>query len=360
MSSNEVNFTLVDTEKKLNDMCSELDLEKILAIDLECENNLHHYGAYISLIQVSTPKKRHFIVDIIALKTMGKLKAIFEDESIQKIFHDISFDLRILGFEFDCHPKNIFDSELAAVFLSKQDIGLGSLLAKYFGFEKKKKYQMADWTKRPLSADMLLYASTDTVYLIGLRKQLIKELKEKNLYKWFEEELDFLEEKKLIHKEPDYYDIKGFSKLSDVAKTILKNLFTLREKIAKKTDKPPHFIMNNRKMIEIAKAPPLSIATWQKISGVHPAVKRQAKLFFDTVNRSKSNVEKFPVAKSKRYNQEQRNHFALLNRVREKIAKKTGLKAHLILNKDQMQDIVLTNELNSLRNWQKKLVEEEL
>ncbi len=360
MTDCEVKFTLVNTKEKLDLMVEELSNETLLAIDLECENNLHHYGSYISLIQISTPKKRNFIVDTISLKNIGGLKDIFEDSSIEKIFHDISFDLRILKHEFSCNPKNIFDTELAAVFLGKEDIGLGSLLKQYFNFDKQKKFQMADWTKRPISDEMLCYAIQDTSFLIDLRTELIKELNEKNLMDWFKEELFFLEEKDLIHKEPDYFDLKGFSKLSNKEKTILKYLFKVRERIAKKVDRPYHFIINNRRLIELSKKPLPSIDAWKSIKGVHPQVKRMAKDFFEAVKKAKDNVESFPKEKSYRYNQEQRNHFALLNRIRDELSSSTGLKPFLILNKDQMKQIVLNKNQDSLRSWQKNLVNSKL
>jgi len=352
----EVKYDLIDTEDKLFSMLEELKDESLLAIDLECENNLHHYGSYISLIQISTPSKKNFIVDVISLKFIGGLKDIFEDSSVQKIFHDISFDIRILKHQFSCNPKNIFDTELAAVFLSKNDIGLGSLLKEYFGFDKQKKFQMADWTKRPLSEEMLCYAIQDTSFLVDLRNHLLDELEDKGLLPWFEEELDFLEEKVLLHKEPTYLDLKGVSKLNDVEKSILKNLFSLRDSLARKTDKPYHFIINNRRLLDIAKNPSISESFWKSLKGVHPIVKRRYKDFISAIERAKRNVEPIPRVKPLRYSQKQRDYFALLNRIREELSVETGLKSFLILNKDQMKSIVVDNNFDGLRSWQKDLI----
>jgi len=46
-----------------------------------------------------------------------------------------------------------------------------------------------------------------------------------------------------------------------------------------------------------------------------------------------------------------------LGLMRNSIAEKLGIAGHLIMNKDQMQDIVLTGNHNSLRKWQRNLVE---
>ncbi len=350
-----VEFTYINSDTKLKTAVTELFDAKIIAVDLECENNLHHYGMYISLIQLST-KKSHWIVDVLALDNIDALIPVFEDSSIEKIFHDVSFDLRILRHQFKCYPKNIFDSELAARFLMKENIGLGSLLDEYYGFEKQKKFQMADWTKRPLTEEMLSYAIQDTSFLIGLRNHLKDELKAKDLWPWADEEFAFLEVKELNNKLPSPVDLKGFKQLSNVEKTIVKRLFILREKFAKKVNMPPHFVMNNRHLFEIAKQPPRSVDDWKKLRGVHPVVKSQAKQFFNEIILAKNSVEEFVDVRPKRYSQEQRDYFSRLGEVRDSLAKKYKLYPHLILSKEQMQYIVVDDSFSSLRAWQQTLI----
>ena len=121
----------------------------------------------ISIIQISTTK-HHWIVDVIKLKEIIPLIKVLENPKIQKIFHNVDFDFRALDHEFDCHPKNIFDTQLAAVFLGKEGAGLGFLIETYFNIKPEKKFQMADWTKRPINREMLEYASRDTIHLIHL------------------------------------------------------------------------------------------------------------------------------------------------------------------------------------------------
>lgn len=350
-----VEYEYIETEHQLKKVAKILQEAHSIAVDLECENNLHHYGMYISLIQLST-RKAHFIVDVLKLKDIEALLPVFEDSDIQKIFHDISFDVRILRHQFLCYPKNIFDTELAARFLGKPNIGLGPLLNEYFGFEKQKKFQMADWTRRPLTEKMLAYAIQDTAYLIALRDELKKELKEKKVYQWFKEELHHLEYKELNNKHPTFKDVKGYKQLNDEQKNILKRLYALREKFAKHVDMPPHFIINNSKLIDIVKRPPRSGNAWRRMKGVHPIVKRRAHACFEEVNKARRHITPMPEPKPKRYSQEQRNHFARLNQAREKLAKKHNLYSHLILSKEQMQHIVLDKNLESLRNWQKRLL----
>ena len=81
-------YTYIDTNEQLKEICNELEKESELGIDLECENNLHHYGAYISLIQISG--RNNYVIDILKLTEFKSLVKIFEDKNIQKIFWETS------------------------------------------------------------------------------------------------------------------------------------------------------------------------------------------------------------------------------------------------------------------------------
>lgn len=345
----------VTTQNNLEHYAQELMTETELAIDLECENNLHHYGMYISLVQVATRKKQ-YVFDIIALQTLGKLQDILESDSILKVFHDVSFDLRILSYQFDCHPQYVRDTKLAATFLKKEHIGLKELLAEYFSIEKKKKFQMADWTERPLKPGMLDYAASDTTYLLSLYDKLKAELQTRDHYEWFKVECQHIEHEVWNQKIPTFRDMKGFKKFSDAEQTLVETLYLYREELAELADKPPHFIFSNKQLLEFAKNPPQKVSEWKTMQRVHPLVKRKAKEFVRRIQHAKKNVKHFTSKTPKRYSLAQRNHFAKLNRAREQAAEQTGLFPFLILSKDQMQHIVLEETFDSLRPWQEELI----
>jgi len=147
-----MNLTYIDDKRSLEEASKEWDI-KTIGVDLECENNLHHYGAYISIIQLSDGKKQ-WIIDCLKIKDISPVLDMFTNKNIQKIFHDVSFDLRIIHHQYKCRPKNIFDTQIAAILLGKTDLGLGSLLHEYFKIKKEQKFQMADWTKRPIEMSM--------------------------------------------------------------------------------------------------------------------------------------------------------------------------------------------------------------
>src|SRR3989344_4882029 len=267
-------FTYIDTSDALEAAARAWNKVKHLAVDIECENNLHHYGAYISLIQISDGK-HNWLIDVLTLRDIKPLIDVFHNPDVEKIFHDIGFDFRILYDMFKCHPKPVFDTQIAALLLGKENIGLGSLLEKYLGIKKESKFQMADWTKRPLSEKMLSYAAQDTFYLIQLRSILQKELKEKGRWKWAEEEFKDLEAQTFTYKEQGYLDLKGIRELSEKQLGIAKQLFQLQKelmetlhliqkKIAEKTGIKGHLVMDKEQIGKIASGDFTCLRNWQR------------------------------------------------------------------------------------------------
>ena len=348
-------YTYIDTNEELKEICDELEKEAELGIDLECENNLHHYGAYISLIQISN-KSKNYVVDILKVTDVKPLIKILEDKNIQKIFHGSDFDMRMLNSQFNCKPKNIFDTQVAALLLGKKDIGLGHLIQEYFNVEKIKKFQKADWTRRPLTVEMLDYASGDTIYLVRLRDVLIKELKEKGRLEWAEEDLLLLEKKEWIYEEGKFNTVEGYSHLEPKEKAIFKRLYDLRNDLAKKVDRPIHFVINNKQLIGYTVEPPKD---WSRVRGVHPIIRKNAKLF--SIEIQKGSKEKIEIEKReiKKLSLNKKAQLDQLELFQVKLAEELEIMKYLIMNKEQMIAIVVSESLDGLKNWQKKLVEEE-
>jgi ribonuclease D len=75
----------------------------------------------------------------------------------------------MLDQDFGFEISNLFDTMVAARILGWKAVGLGSILQDQFGIQVQKKYQRANWGRRPLPDEMLTYAQLDTHYLIPLR-----------------------------------------------------------------------------------------------------------------------------------------------------------------------------------------------
>ncbi len=351
-----IKYRFIKTQEKLKELCEELEKYDVIAIDLECENNLHHYGSYISIIQISAGQK-NWVVDVLELKEIEPLKIILEDEKITKIFHDVSFDLRILKSELGIEPKNLFDTQIAALLIGEKNVGLASLLEKYFNVNKESKFQMADWTKRPINPDMISYAVKDTAYLIKLKNLIEEKIKELGREEWLRQELEHLEEKEYEQKDFTFEDMKGITKLDQRQKKFAELMYDERDKIAKQKDKPPHRIIPNKKIIDLAQNPPTN--DWDKIKGAHPAIKRKIKTIYERAQKINLEPEKRERKERKHYSETQKQQLQELEDARVKVGEKLGIEPYLIMSKDQVHETVRQKNYDTLRPWQRELIQKE-
>jgi ribonuclease D len=354
-----MNCTYIKNKKKLEKAYNHLNKCKVIGVDIECENNFHHFGAYISLIQMSSLKKT-FVIDVLFLKNIGYVLNILKNHYIEKIFHGCDFDLRMIYTEFNCRIKNIFDTQIAAQLLGFQETGLGSLLENFLDIHKKDRFQHADWTRRPLKKKMLDYAAKDSMYLIELSNILKQKLKQINRLSWAKQEAKYMIEKDNKLSQPVFWDFRGLSQLTDQERAVLRELYFLREKMAEKTNRPVHYIMNSKKLKNLSVNPVISVKKWKNMKGVHPVVKQKAEIFSNAVKKGLKKRIKLPDKKYKRYSPKQRKLFEKLDKLRKKISEKLEIEPFLIMSKDQIKEIVLSDSYESLRPWQKKLVQKEI
>ncbi len=346
----------IDNDGRLAAAVQDWRTEGIIAIDTESENNLHRYGVYLSLIQLTT-QKGDYIIDALRIKDLSGVKAIFEDERIEKVFHDTGFDFRILHDAIGARPKNIFDTQVAALLLGEENIGLGSLLEKYFGV-KKTNFQTADWTRRPLSQEMLDYAAADSRYLIKLRNLLRDRLIEKGRLEWAEEEFRRVESMEHELKGQDFFNIPGARSMEDSERAVLKRLYDLRDSLARKVDRPTHFILSNKMMVEIAKNPRKpSLQEWRSMTRVHPIVRRMADRFYAEVRRAEGETIPKPEPKRRRMSFKENESVDALLAKRDMLSSSLGIQGHLIISREQAEDIVRTGNTESLKLWQKKMLD---
>lgn len=350
-------YQLIETSNALDKAASEWKKSREIAIDLECENNLHHYGTRISIIQVSTSHK-NWVVDCLSVKNMAPMKQMLENPQITKIFHDVSFDFRVLQEELNCFPKKVFDTCVAAQFLGIKQVGLGSLIESNFGAKKQSKFQTADWLKRPLSRPMLSYAVKDTIYLIRLKEILENALRSKGRLGWVQEEFKYLETRNYRQDKPSFTDVKGAGKLNERQLSVLKTLFDEREKLAESLDKPVYYIISNKLLIELAEKSPRSAGMWARLKGVHPAIKKSAKKLNSLTHEARNN----PIRKEngrkrpKRLTKAQERRFDELDSIRRKIAGRLEIEGFLILDREEMIGLATGGSIQDIKKWQQKLL----
>ena len=107
-----------------------------------------------------------------------------------------------------------------------------------------KKYQRADWKRRPLTPKQLEYARLDTHYLVALRDKQFDELTASGRWPEAQEEFERLargRDDQDVVSTPclAFWRVKGARDLSPQQAALLDALFTYRECEAERLDRPP-------------------------------------------------------------------------------------------------------------------------
>jgi len=260
---------LLTRQDDADQLFSDLAREPLLAVDTEAAS-FHRYHDRIYLIQVSS-RTRTAVLDPLTIGDLRGLGALLADGDIEILFHDADYDLRILDRDYGFQVRRIFDTKVAAELLNEPGIGLAALLEKYLGVTLDKKFQRADWSRRPLSAEMLAYAAADTLHLPTLRDLLAHQLKERGRWSWAEEEFELLEQlgwNDSGPKEEAFLRLKGARALKGRALAVLRELYDWRETTAHQLDRATFRVLGNETLMALATRQPTDLAGLEGIPGL--------------------------------------------------------------------------------------------
>jgi ribonuclease D len=196
---------------------------------------------------------------------------------LEVVFHDADYDLRALDRDYQFNARRIFDTRVAAQLLGEPSVGLAALLGKHFGVQMNKKLQRADWSTRPLTAEMITYAAADTSHLTRLRDLLADRLGAAHRLSWAQEEFVHLEQLRWTapSSEESHLRLKGARTLPPAARSVLRALHTWREQRAQLLDRAPFRILPNEALLAVARAMPRSTREMHAIHGLPGALARR-------------------------------------------------------------------------------------
>lgn len=278
---------LIQSQAELERLVERLKGEPLLAVDTEAAS-FHRFRDRVYLLQLST-RRETAVVDPLAVTSLLPLGSLLADPSVEIVFHDADYDLRLLHLEYGFHAKNLFDTRVAAQLLNEPGVGLAALLEKYLDVRLDKRFQRADWSARPLSPEMLAYAASDTRHLAALRDLLREQLRERGRLGWAEEEFELLTGVRWApstDEELAYLRLKGAKALPGRALAILRELFEWRDQTARRTDKAAFRVLNNEPMLAMATDPPADLVGLKAVRGIgHDQVERRGREILAAVAR---------------------------------------------------------------------------
>lgn len=346
--------------------------EPLLACDLEADS-LHHYQERVCLIQLSTPRES-VLIDPLAVPDLGALAPVLADPAVRKVFHGADYDIRSLHRDFGIEVHNLFDTMVACQFLGEKEVGLAAVLKKRFGVELDKRYQKADWSRRPLAPEMIQYAVEDTGLLIELHRQLVEELQGKGRLAWVEEECELLSRVRTAFRseEPFYFRFKGASGMEPRTLAVLEELLRFRDEKAKMRDVPAFKILGNETLRELAVKKPRKGGDLAGVTGLTAKLlERYGEGIIDAVARGMAvpgdRLPLYPRLPRRFRERCQEERLQRLKQWREKKARGLGIEAGILANNALLEALSEADPekggadiISPMKRWQRELFGAEL
>ncbi len=182
---------IIANTDKLNDICYRASNCDYVTIDTEFVRRKGLFYPEPSLVQLSIDGETGYICDVldktIDLQPLGELLV---NPKVTKVFHSFKQDLHVIYKLFRITPSNVFDLQIASMFLGNYNNPSYNLLVNDFlGVKLDKQLQFSNWMARPLFVKQLEYAARDVTYLFKLFPIMREKLGEIK-YRWVREEID--------------------------------------------------------------------------------------------------------------------------------------------------------------------------
>lgn len=340
-----MNYEYIERPEQLGALVERLRGEPLLGADTEAAG-YHRFFDRLSLVQLST-RTANYLIDPFAAGDLAPLGALFHDPSVEKIFHDADYDLRILDRDAGLRISGLFDTQIAAAFLGEKQLGLGSIVEKYLGLKLPKEFQRADWAERPLSAGMKEYAATDTAHLPDLRDRLREALEARGRLHWAREE--FLRREQTRWTEGDdsreaYMKVKGARDLTPRGLAILRELYAWREGVARERDQATFRVLGNQALLEMSASPPAGARDLPSVTGLSEGMaQRRGRDIMEAVRRGlavpDAELPRWPRSPRFERDLELEARVESLRDARTRVADALGLDAGFLIPRATLEEI---------------------
>lgn len=337
----------VATPHDLRAMVSQLVQHHRIAIDTE-SNSLHAFREQVCLIQFSIPET-DYLLDPLAVQDLSLLSDLFSNPEIEKTFHAAEYDLLCLKRDYNFDIVNLFDTMQAARILGYPAVGLNHLIFEKYKVTLDKRFQKADWARRPLPEDQLNYARMDTHYLLDLRDLFHSELATKNLLALASEEFLRISysngQSENGSDSPAWHRINGVNRLSPQQLSVLKELLDWRLIQAERMNRPVFKVINNNLLLAIAQS---KLNRLEDLQNAGLTV-RQSHLFgAEIIAAAKKGMKEAPIKRSYQQHPDQDylNRLETLRLWRRQTGQKLGFESDLVLPRTFMQSIAEKNPQN--------------
>lgn len=264
------NAKVIENTEELAGFFTRAQSEDIVAVDIESAG-FYRYYSRVNLIQIAT-RSEAAIIDPQKIQDFSPFQQFATKSSCLWVFHGGDYDISMLARDLEIYIPVMFDTRKAAELLGMHELGLRSLTEKYLGFTLDKRLQRCDWSRRPLTTAMKEYGLLDAVCLVPIFDEMAGELKNLGRYEWLMEECEYIARQAREaqpHEQDEFaFRIKGSSRLSSRSLAVLREIWNLREEIARRLDRAPFMLLSNQALLDIARQMPRTISGLNVIKAI--------------------------------------------------------------------------------------------
>ena len=155
------------------EVAAEFATQADLSVDCEMMG-LNPWRDRLCVIQIMAEKGTVALVQVNESQGAPRVKTLFENSAIRKIFHFARMDILFLKHRANIDVQNIFctkiASRLARTYTDRH--GLKEVIREMTGEVIDKTNQSSDWGRAELTPDQVYYAADDVRYLFDLKRKL--------------------------------------------------------------------------------------------------------------------------------------------------------------------------------------------
>jgi ribonuclease D len=194
---------LITTTDDLAATCARLARHPFVTVDTEFLRETTYYPL-LCVAQIASAEEA---VAVDALAPGIDLKPFFQlmaDERVLKVFHAARQDIEIVWHRAGIVPRQIFDTQVAAMVLGHGDsISYDQLVQRVTGDTLDKSHRFTDWSRRPLSPAQISYALSDVTHLRDVYTALVADLGRRGRTDWMDDEMEVLTSPDTYRAEPE-------------------------------------------------------------------------------------------------------------------------------------------------------------
>ncbi|MBR9863733.1 MAG: ribonuclease D [Rhodobacteraceae bacterium] len=254
----------ITTTEQLAEFCAHCAKFDYVTIDTEFLRERTYYSK-LCLIQMAHPGEGDegaVLIDVLEPDlSLDPLYALFQDESVVKVFHAARQDLEIFYVDRGIFPKPFFDTQVAAMVCGfGEQVGYETLVRKIAKAQLDKSSRFTDWSARPLSDKQKHYALGDVTHLREIYEFLKRKLHQTKRTSWVEEEVEILTNPDTYNANPEdaWKRLKTRSNSRRFLATV-QELAKFREAYAQERNIPRNRVFKDDALMEVAATRPKAI-----------------------------------------------------------------------------------------------------